>query len=241
MNSLRELVYKFLTVVLVLTTFACHRTPQKTAPLADLNEIPLSVTSVDAVDSVVTPLGWTDLAHADSSIRLDLRYATKNNFVGQVLYPCERCLLRTEVARAILQIQAELRKDKLGLILFDCYRPASVQKKLWTILPDAHYVTPPTKGSMHNRGLAVDVTLFDLLNQEELDMGTPFDFFGPKAHHTYLDLSPEVLQNRQTLKGIMTRHGFGAIRTEWWHYSFRDLPSEISDFIWDCPPVKTKE
>ena len=237
---MKELINAFLTVVLLLAIVACHRTPQKSGSLGHLSEIPLSIGPVAAVDSVFTPPGWTDLAQADSSIRLDLRYATENNFVGQVLYPCDRCLLRTEVAQAILQIQEELRRDNLGLILLDCYRPASVQKRLWTILPDAHYVTPPAKGSMHNRGLAVDVSLFDLVNQRELDMGTPFDFFGPKAHHTYLDLSPEILQNRQKLKGIMTRHGFGAIRTEWWHYSFRELPSEISDFIWDCPPLQTK-
>lgn len=176
---------------------------------------------------------WRELIRLDSSIRLDIRYATKNNFVGEVLYDCPRCFLRPEAAFAVLAAHQELKKKGLGLKMFDCYRPRDVQWKLWEIFPQPGYVADPRKGSIHNRGAAVDLTIVDSTGQQ-LNMGTAFDFFGPKANHTYTDFPDEILVNRQQLKQLMRKHGFSAIRSEWWHYNFRGKEYDLADEMWNC-------
>ena len=176
---------------------------------------------------------WTDIHFLDTSILLDLRYATTNNFVNQQLYECPRCLLRPEVAEAVLEAHHILQQRGLGLKLFDCYRPRPVQQKLWDIVPNINYVSPPTKGSMHNRGTAVDITIVDSTGIP-LDMGTTFDYFGPEAHHTYTSLSDTILANRQLLKETMATVGLRHIRTEWWHYSYSAVSYELSDMLWNC-------
>ena len=153
-------------------------------------------------------------------IRLDLRYATKNNFLHQKVYPEARCYLRYEAARALDNVQKELERLGLGLKIFDGYRPLSVQKKMWKIMPDARYVANPKKGSRHNRGMAVDLTLVDA-SGKELSMPTEFDSFSPKAHQDYWNLPVTVLRNRWILRTVMEKHGFKPIRTEWWHYDFK--------------------
>jgi len=176
---------------------------------------------------------WLDLADLDPTILLDIRYATTNNFVIQKMYDCPRCLLRPEVARAIVRAHRELQKKGLGLKMFDCYRPRPVQQKLWDKLPDPHYVANPQKGSMHNRGVAVDLTIVDK-NGRELNMGTPFDYFGEKAHSDYAGFPDSILANRRLLKKTMYRAGFKPIRTEWWHYSWLIKKYPISDMLWHC-------
>lgn len=181
------------------------------------------------------PNGWVDLKQADSTIALDIRYATQNNFVDQKMYPCGRCLLRNAAAAKVLELQERLKKMGLGLKFYDCYRPRPVQEQLWKKVPDARYVAPPNKGSMHNRGVAVDVTLIDLQTGQELPMGTDYDFFGEEAYHSYLDHPSHVMQNRQLLREKMAEVQFRHIRTEWWHYSFTQGSHEMADFMWDCP------
>lgn len=176
---------------------------------------------------------WRELIGLDSSILLDIRYATKNNFVGEVLYDCPRCFLRPEAAFAVLAAHQTLKKEGLGLKMFDCYRPRDVQWKLWEIYPQPGYVADPRKGSIHNRGGAVDLTIVDSTGQQ-LDMGTTFDFFGPKANHTYTDFSDEILANRLKLKQLMSQHGFAAIRSEWWHYNYKGKSYELADEMWNC-------
>jgi len=184
------------------------------------------------------PLGyasteWIELISLDKTIILDLRYATPNNFVKEQMYDCGRCFLRPKVARRVFRAHQILRKQGLGLKMFDCYRPRPIQQKLWDKVPNASYVTPPWKGSMHNKGAAVDLTIVDAAGKE-LDMGTEFDYFGERGHHTYQDLPEEVLANRQLLKSTMKEVGLSAIRTEWWHYSFKQRAYKISDWVWDC-------
>ena len=199
----------------------------------------LSSSGVAGIDQQMAlptlPAGWIDLALADSTLKLDIRYATDNNFVSEAMYKCGRCLLRSEAAAKILQLQRALKSSGLGLKLFDCYRPASVQRLLWDKVPDARYVTPPAKGSMHNRGVAVDVTLIDLDSGDELDMGTGYDFFGKEAYHDYTGHDSTIHQNRTLLKEQMKSIDFRHIRTEWWHYSYTQGSFEISDYEWDCP------
>ena len=112
---------------------------------------------------------------------LDIKYATADNFLKQAVYDCGECYLREATAKALLAAQKDFLKRGYTLKLFDCYRPLSVQKKMWKILPGTHYVANPAKGSKHNRGAAVDLTLVDLATGKELDMGTPFDTFSPRA------------------------------------------------------------
>ncbi len=176
---------------------------------------------------------WVDLFFMDSTIQLDLRYATTDNFVKEKMYECPRCFLRPKAAQVILKIHRDLQEQGMGLKFFDCYRPLSIQQRLWNKVPDATYVTNPKKGSMHNRGLAVDLTIVDR-DGNELDMGTPFDFFGRKAHHTYTKHSKEVKENRHLLKSTLEAVGFKSIRTEWWHYSYRNAKYPLADMVWEC-------
>ncbi len=177
--------------------------------------------------------GWVVLKDLDSTFVFDMRYATTHNFVHKKMYPCPKCMVRKEVAERLVKIQHELQKKHLGLKFFDCYRPGKVQQALWEIKPDPNYVANPKNGSMHNRGVAVDVTIVDK-NGKELNMGTPFDYFGKKAHQDYTDLPKKVLENRKLLRDLMQKYDMEPIRTEWWHYSYRKKVFPISQWIWDC-------
>jgi D-alanyl-D-alanine dipeptidase len=186
-----------------------------------------------APSSGETP-GFADVVALESSIRLDIRYATTNNFTKAKIYDCPRCLLRPAAAAAIVRAHEALRKQGYGgLKMFDCYRPRPYQQRLWDKVPNPDYVTPPAKGSMHSRGAAVDLTIVDR-NGQELDMGTPYDFFGREAHFDYTRLSPKVLANRRLLRSTLEAVGFEGIRTEWWHFSYRGQNFPLSDFVWKC-------
>ncbi len=178
-------------------------------------------------------LDWVEIKSLDKSFIYDLRYATSNNFVHKKMYPCAKCYVRPEVALALYKIQNELKNRGLGLKLFDCYRPGKVQKELWKMVPDPRYVADPKKGSMHNRGLAIDVTIVDS-NGKELDMGTPFDYFGKEAYHSYKKFPDTILKNRNLLKRIMLKYNMEPITSEWWHYSYRKRPYPVEQWIWDC-------
>lgn len=161
-----------------------------------------------------------DVLKIDSTIVLDIRYATANNFTKKVLYPIAKAKLRREAAESLRSIQTELRSKNFSLKIYDAYRPRSIQYKLWEIMPNEDYVANPKKGSRHNRGAAVDLTIIDSLGNE-IDMPTPYDDFTEKAWQTYDSLPEPVLKNRAFLKDVMGRHGFQPIKSEWWHYDFK--------------------
>ena len=135
-------------------------------------------------------------------------------------------------AEKLKRVQAELAGQWLGLKIFDGFRPLAVQRKFWEIIPDDRYVANPAKGSRHNRGAAVDLTLIHLSDGRELPMPTPFDDFSERAGRDYPDLPAEVIRNRDLLRRVMEKHGFVALPTEWWHfddvdwrnYPITDLP-----------------
>ncbi len=190
------------------------------------------------------PPQWAELGGQDrrnrkskvKAIDIALPYATTNNFVKTKLYACPRCFLRTEVATAVQKAHIQLQQQGYsGLRMLDCYRPKPIQEKLWAIKPDPNYVANPRTGSDHNRGIAVDLTILDRESQP-LDMGTPFDEFSPKTHHTYLHLSAKVLENRRILKDTMASVGLRHIDTEWWHYTWvsKNKKPSISKLMWDC-------
>ena len=153
-------------------------------------------------------------------IVLDIRYATKNNFTGRIIYPEPKAFIRLPVAKAIKNIQQDLYKKGLGLKIFDAYRPYSATVKFYEVYPDTNFVAAPWNGSRHNRGCAVDVTLIDLSTGEELEMPTTFDDFTAKAGHNYTDLPDTIIKNRKLLKETMENHGFSSYEHEWWHYDF---------------------
>jgi D-alanyl-D-alanine dipeptidase len=177
--------------------------------------------------------GFRDLAVLDPTILVDIRYATTNNFTHSKIYDCPRCLLRPDVADALIKANETLKKRGFSLKMFDCYRPRPYQQRLWDKVPNPDYVTPPSKGSMHSRGAAVDLTIVDS-NGKELDMGTEFDYFGVKAHTDNLQLPAEVLTNRKLLRETLEAVGFKGIRTEWWHFSYQSKKYPLSDYVWPC-------
>jgi D-alanyl-D-alanine dipeptidase len=178
-----------------------------------------------------------DLLTLIPELKLDLKYATVHNFMHQKLYPpTHTTFLRKPAAEALKIIEEELKEQHLALKIFDAYRPYSITEKMWEKVKDDRYAADPAKGSGHNRGVAVDLTLIDLQTGKELDMGTGFDNFTDSAHADFTNLPPEVLQNRKTLRKVMEKYGFIQLTTEWWHYylpnsssyelldiSFRDL------------------
>lgn len=150
---------------------------------------------------------------------MDIRYATNNNFTGEILYNQSfEVFLRKPVADSLAKVQSALEKQGFGLKIFDAYRPYDVTVKMWDLIRDERYVANPAKGSGHNRGISVDVTIIDLATGKELDMGTGYDHFSDTAHHSFTQLPQHVLKNRELLKSIMEKHGFKALETEWWHY-----------------------
>lgn len=163
----------------------------------------------------------------------DLRYATVNNFMKRLMYPAgtKVTFLRLPAARALARVQEDLRAKGIGLKIYDAYRPYAVTVRFWELVKDERYVANPARGSGHNRGTAVDLTLINLQTGRELPMGTAFDNFTDTAHHSFLQLPEEVLQNRALLKSTMEKYGFKALDTEWWHYSLPDASRyELLDF-----------
>ncbi|NJK38940.1 MAG: M15 family metallopeptidase [Oscillatoriales cyanobacterium RM1_1_9] len=159
-----------------------------------------------------------DIQPINPNIQLDIRYGTVDNFLKKKLYPVSRCLLRREVAEKLSLVQQDVEKIGLGLKVFDCYRPWSVTKQMWEILPDPRYVANPERGSRHNRGAAVDLTLVDLKTGKELPMPTDFDDFTEEAARDYPDHDPEARRNSNLLGYHMERRGFEPLVTEWWHF-----------------------
>jgi len=167
-------------------------------------------------------------------IILDIRYATENNFTGEQIYNSPKAFVRKPVAEALAIIQKELNEEGLGLKVFDAYRPYTATVKFYEVYPDTNFVAAPWKGSVHNRGCAVDITLINLKTNKQLEMPTPFDDFTVKASHSFNDLPKKALKNRQTLRDIMTEHGFQIYEAEWWHYGFKGWEKyELMDISFD--------
>jgi D-alanyl-D-alanine dipeptidase len=153
---------------------------------------------------------------------LDIRYATPDNFTGKTLYPSARCLLRREVAARLVRAAARLERKGYRLRLYDCYRPLSVQRAMWTAYPRAGFVADPKGGSLHNRGAAVDVGL-SAPDGSELEMPTRFDAFDPKARAGAKAGIPAKLRaRRDLLRAAMEAEGFIVNPAEWWHFAARD-------------------
>ena len=165
-----------------------------------------------------SPSAMVPLTRFLQPLQTDIVYATSANFTHQVLYKNPAAYLRLEAAQALQKVQDTLQSIGLDIKIFDAYRPYSITEKMWTIVPDDRYAANPANGSGHNRGIAIDLTLTNK-NGKELPMPTGFDNFTDSAHHNFMNLPAEVLQNRKLLKAVMEQYGFVALPTEWWHYS----------------------
>lgn len=171
----------------------------------------------------------------DSTFAYDVRYATDDNFLKQTVYDCVQCLLIPEVAEALVEANNHFCELGYMIKLYDCYRPLSVQKKMWEIYPNPGYVgNPYGSGSIHNRGAAIDMTIVKL-DGTALDMGSDYDFFG-KAAHTDHPHNETITANRKQLWSVMKKFGFSPIRTEWWHFNYnaKNYGLKVLDIDFDC-------
>lgn len=164
-----------------------------------------------------------DIASYIPSIVLDIRYATANNFMNEPLYRLPKAFVRLPVAQALRQMQAELALQGLGLKIFDGYRPYSVTVYFYEKLQDSVFLAVPWRGSRHNRGSTLDLTLINLNTGKELEMPTAYDAISAKAHINYRKLPKKIIRNRELLKNIMHKYGFAVYAPEWWHYDFKDF------------------
>jgi len=150
---------------------------------------------------------------------IDMKYSTKDSMFKKPVYTENKCLVKKELAEKLKKANEILKtKYKKKIKFWDCYRPWSVQKIMWSLYPKKGYVAHPAWGSNHNRGCAVDITLADL-NDKEVTMPTKFDDLSKKANHNYQDLPKKVKENRWILKSVMRKVGLKSIRSEWWHYN----------------------
>lgn len=181
-------------------------------------------TDTPTAEPVAKPDGLVELTKLDPTIRLDIRYATPNNFTGRILYDEPRAFLERVAAEALLRAHAKARDEGFGLTIFDAYRPWSVTKKLWDATPPSkrNYVANPKQGSRHNRGCAVDLTLHDLASDGLVEMPSAYDDFSKKAHRDFMDASAEALTNRARLERLMEAEGFIGMSNEWWHFDHQD-------------------
>ena len=153
------------------------------------------------------------------TIVYDLRYSTNNNFTKAPLYKDgSKTFLRKPVVEALAEVQKELNSIGYGLKIFDAYRPYKVTQKIWDLVGDERFAADPKKGSNHNRGLAVDITIIDLKSGKELNMGSDFDSFSDTAHTSFIHLTKDAFKHRFLLKELMIKHGFHIFETEWWHF-----------------------
>ena len=152
----------------------------------------------------------------------DLRYASSKNFTGQRLYPknTHTTYLRRKPALALAKVAEDLKEKGLGIKIWDAYRPYRTTVRFWKLIHDERFVANPSKGSGHNRGTAVDLTLIDLKTGKELDMPTPFDDVSAAAFHGAKNIDDRKTRNRELLRTTMEKYGFLALETEWWHYSW---------------------
>jgi D-alanyl-D-alanine dipeptidase len=177
---------------------------------------------------------FVNLKNYSNDFVYDMKYATADNFLKEKVYPCAECFLRVKTVKSLLEANKMFLAKGYKIKLYDCYRPKAIQKKMFQLVPDANYVANPKKGSIHNRGGAVDISLLDF-NGIELDMGTKFDFFGEEASHKYQNLSDEILANRKILKEIMLQNNFKSFDSEWWHYNLNGSNTDkVENLKWNC-------
>lgn len=161
-----------------------------------------------------------EIKKAIPSVILDIRYATKNNFMQLVMYKQAKAFARKPVVEQLKKIQSILKQQGYGLKIFDAYRPYAITVAFYEKASDKNFVANPAKGSKHNRGCAVDLTIIDLKTGKDVPMPTPYDSFAPEAAPGYTNLPAAIIKNREFLISVMQANGFRVIHNEWWHFDF---------------------
>ncbi len=200
-----------LLVLMTLTVTAQNKYGLKTLTLAEYKE---SITKNPAKELI-------NLKDFVPGLVLDIRYATINNFTGEKIYNLARAYARKPVAEALKKVQEELKKQGLGIKVFDGYRPYKATVKFYEVYGDTTYVASPYRGSRHNRGCAIDLTLIDLKTGAELKMPTGYDSFKKEAWPSTPVADPVIRANRTLLINVMQKHGFRVNSSEWWHFDFK--------------------
>ncbi len=177
-------------------------------------------------DTTLRRADLVELGTLDSTIHLDIRYATSRNFMGRPMYSRARALLQRSAAKALVRANRKLRALGYGILAFDGYRPWRVTKKFWDETPSSEhaFVANPRRGSRHNRGCAIDCSLYDLRTGLEVDMPTPYDDFTAAAAARAVSGTVQERARRDLLRTAMEGEGFRVDRNEWWHFDYRDWP-----------------
>lgn len=182
------------------------------------NSIQFQQQHIDHITKGVSQMDQlVDVRSLIPQIQVELKYATPDNFTGQVVYNFQQCLLLKETVLRLRDIQEELESMGLGLKIWDGFRPISAQWKFWELVPDPRYVADPREGGRHTRGTTVDLTLVTK-EGKELPMPSVFDDFSEKAHQDYMGATQEEIANRELLRTVMEKHGFVGVSEEWWHF-----------------------
>lgn len=195
-------------------------------PVAELRRIAKAAQPPAEAGPFRTP-ELVELIRLDPTFRLDIRYATTNNFMGAVFYEQARAFLQRPAAEALVRVQTRLKPYGVGLLLHDAYRPWWVTKMFWDATPETlrTFVANPAQGSRHNRGCAVDLTLYDLKTGAVIEMPSGYDEFSPRAYSDYPGGTTRQRWYRKLLRDAMAAEGFGALPEEWWHFDYQDWRS----------------
>jgi D-alanyl-D-alanine dipeptidase len=182
-----------------------------------------------------------EIVKLDPTIHLDVRYATSDNFTGRSVYRQARAFLQRPAAEALVRVSRSLRERGYGLLVFDGYRPWSVTKLFWEITPkdkrEKGFVANPAKGSKHNRGAAVDLSMYDLATGREVEMPSAYDEFTDRADPDYAGGTVEQRSRRDLLRAEMEKEGFTVDPGEWWHFNYKGWESyPILDVAFESIP-----
>lgn len=218
---------RFLTINILLVLILTATATAQTAP--------------PKIQSAKREADLLELFKLDSTIKLDIRYARSDNFVGRPVYTEARAFLQRPAAEAVVRVHQKLKKQGLGLVIFDGYRPWTITKLFWEVTPEdkRKFVANPEKGSKHNRGCAVDLSIYDLKTGEEIEMPSDFDEFTERASPDYKGGTPSQNKNRDMLRRLMEAEGFTVNPNEWWHFDYKDWQEyPIFDIAFSAIAVK---
>ena len=167
-----------------------------------------------------------ELIKLDSTIKLDIRYATNNNLAGKPVYQQARAFMQRPAALALVEAHKDLQKLGFGLLIFDGYRPWSVTKLFWDMTSEENriFVADPAKGSKHNRGCAVDLSMFEMATGKEVEMPGIYDEMSERSFPNYSGGTEQQRKLRDLLRSSMEAHSFSVYESEWWHFDYKDWP-----------------
>jgi zinc D-Ala-D-Ala dipeptidase len=223
------MVHRVLLVWAIAWSALCAQEQQQSFKLQPLRPVPqlraeALAAKPPAEAGPFRPPDLVELVKLDPTIKLDIHYASSNNFMGTPFYTQARAFLQRPAAEGLARANAKLHQQSYGLLIFDGYRPWYVTRMFWdgTPVEDHLYVANPAEGSKHNRGCAVDLTVYDLRTGQPLDMPSGYDEMSKRAHSDYAGGTPQENANRALLRNAMEAQGFGVNPEEWWHFDYKD-------------------